>query len=266
MLSVSSSGTPPLKEMCIVRLPSLIITIETGHLRHTLPMLFLESSFQLSLSNWSSQMCVEASLNLQMAYYNSRLALWEPLIEPVQIKSGKEMTYKPWELKLDVSMAEPEDVMSPAESEVASTVTPPSMMTIDISSRNNLELTVTKTCLEVLNNLSAAFATAIQPQKKLEEYLSSYKFKNDTGLAVTLLLNKGCFNLLTDKSSTEAIIESGAEVYLEIQSKKKLSSTINLLTEMEIMNKSEEFFLDVHVSLMRNCVRSLYKQFYFNFF
>lgn len=201
-------------------------------------------------------MSVESSLNLQMAYYNSRLALWEPLVEPVQIKTGKEVTFKPWELKLDISMAEAEDVTTPADSDAASTVSPPSMMTIDISSRNNLELTVTKTCLEVLNNLGAAFATAIQPEKKMEEHLSPYKFKNNTGLAVTLLLRKGCFHLLGDENSTEALIESDAEVYLEIPHKHKVKSTINLLTEMDIMNKSEEYYLDVLVNVCRigNCV------------
>jgi len=39
-----------------------------------------------------------------MAYYNSRLALWEPLIEPVeQLKDGK-LIHCPWELRADVSL------------------------------------------------------------------------------------------------------------------------------------------------------------------
>lgn len=54
----SSTSFMALKEMCIVRLPSLVVTIETGHLKHTLPMLFLESSFQLSVANWSSQVII----------------------------------------------------------------------------------------------------------------------------------------------------------------------------------------------------------------
>ena len=37
-----------------------------------------------------------------MAYYNSRLALWEPLIEPTEaIKNGKRSS-TPWELKSKV--------------------------------------------------------------------------------------------------------------------------------------------------------------------
>jgi len=49
-------------------------------------------------------MCVTSSLTLQMAYYNSRLALWEPLIEPVeQLKDGR-LIHCPWELRADVSL------------------------------------------------------------------------------------------------------------------------------------------------------------------
>lgn len=49
-------------------------------------------------------MYVTSSLTLQMAYYNSRLALWEHLIEPVeQLKDGR-LIHCPWELRADVSL------------------------------------------------------------------------------------------------------------------------------------------------------------------
>lgn len=39
-----------------------------------------------------------------MGYYNSRLALWEPLIEPVEIADEKgKRDFVPWELKLEVT-------------------------------------------------------------------------------------------------------------------------------------------------------------------
>lgn len=53
--TTTTLAASPLKEMCIVRLPSLVIMIETGYQKHALPMLILESSFQMSVSNWSSQ-------------------------------------------------------------------------------------------------------------------------------------------------------------------------------------------------------------------
>jgi len=44
-----------------------------------------------------------------MGYYNTRLALWEPLIEPVEKKVGDSLTFEPWELKLELSMNEPDE-------------------------------------------------------------------------------------------------------------------------------------------------------------
>lgn len=46
---------------------------------------------------------VDANLKVQMSYYNYHLALWEPVLEPVETRDidGKEM-FLPWELKLTV--------------------------------------------------------------------------------------------------------------------------------------------------------------------
>jgi len=38
-------------------------------------------------------------------------------------------------------------------------------MSIDVTSEKSLELTVTKTCLEVLTNLGKAFASAMKSEK-----------------------------------------------------------------------------------------------------
>ncbi|VEN38118.1 unnamed protein product [Callosobruchus maculatus] len=67
-----------LQELCIISIPTIIVTVEAG-------------------------LGVEASMKMQMGYYNSRLALWEPLIEPVD--NICETAYKqPWELKLENKM------------------------------------------------------------------------------------------------------------------------------------------------------------------
>lgn len=48
-------------------------------------------------------MYIDGSLTMQMAYYNSRLAVWEPLIEPVEIMHDNKTIHTPWELKVEVS-------------------------------------------------------------------------------------------------------------------------------------------------------------------
>lgn len=44
-------------------------------------------------------MHIEAELHLKMMFYNEKLSVWEPLIEPVMDKEG---VYRPWELLVKV--------------------------------------------------------------------------------------------------------------------------------------------------------------------
>lgn len=47
-------------------------------------------------------MNIDSTISVVMAYYNSRLALWEPLIEPMEaMKNGKRVS-TPWELTTKV--------------------------------------------------------------------------------------------------------------------------------------------------------------------
>jgi hypothetical protein len=48
-------------------------------------------------------MSVSSSLTVQVAYYNSEQALWEPLIEPVEQAKDGRIIHCPWELRADVS-------------------------------------------------------------------------------------------------------------------------------------------------------------------
>lgn len=47
-----------------------------------------------------------------MGYYNSRLALWEPLIEPIERKQGDNLAFEPWDVRLELSMNEPDDPLN----------------------------------------------------------------------------------------------------------------------------------------------------------
>ena len=45
------------------------------------------------------QLYLAAELHLDMTYYNEKLSVWEPLIEPVMEKEG---VYRPWEVLVKV--------------------------------------------------------------------------------------------------------------------------------------------------------------------
>jgi hypothetical protein len=54
---------------------------------------------------------------------------------------------------------------------------------------------MTKSCLDVLTNLGKAFQTAVKEGPKRPKLVSPYMVQNDTGLVITLLLNKGPFQV-----------------------------------------------------------------------
>jgi len=47
----------------------------------------------------NSQLYVEASVQLDIGYYNSKLGVWEPLFEPIM---ERENVYRPWEVTFKV--------------------------------------------------------------------------------------------------------------------------------------------------------------------
>lgn len=42
---------------------------------------------------------------MQVSYYNIERALWEPLIEPVEVLKDYQYKHVPWELKMEVKCA-----------------------------------------------------------------------------------------------------------------------------------------------------------------
>ncbi|KAL1140359.1 hypothetical protein AAG570_000291 [Ranatra chinensis] len=190
-----------MSEICIFSAPSIILTIEVGVGKTTVPMLLLQSSIQATVKDWSSQLSVDSHVCLEVAYYNNTLALWEPLIEPVETTKGGKTSLLPWELSLQVETSPPVDdsmsdvLMSSMVSDTSAT-TPKSLMTINITSKEILPISVTKTCLDVLKQLGASFTDAIyKPTEQMMQQMPQFILKNDTGLSITLLLNDSDFKV-----------------------------------------------------------------------
>lgn len=50
------------------------------------------------IQNWNSELEFEGGMSLEIAYYNEKLKVWEPVLEPVEMSHQ----YKPWEISLNV--------------------------------------------------------------------------------------------------------------------------------------------------------------------
>lgn len=147
-LSIAAS---PKEEECRIKVPSIAIVIENGVGVHTIPLLFIETSMDAAVYNWTSKMEMESTVRLAMSYYNNSLALWEPFIELVE---HEENGLLPWELSLSLEIDKHED---DPEKEEPTTV-------VKVVSDETLELLITKTCLEVFKTLSNAFSQAIDKE------------------------------------------------------------------------------------------------------
>ncbi|XP_023289292.1 vacuolar protein sorting-associated protein 13 isoform X2 [Orussus abietinus] len=219
-------------ELAIISAPTILLTLEAGIGNKTLPMLLFHMGLESNVNDWSTKtMNIDCTTSIIMAYYNSRLALWEPLIEPVEAAKGDLRGSTSWELKTKIqfndlsSSYKAANVISPSSESDPDDLHQTAKMSIDVISRENLEITVTKTCLDVLHQLGNAFSSAMKtsgkgPSKKIAPYL----LKNETGLPILLNLENSSFKVLnsgleiTSESSTssyaEVILETGASVEL----------------------------------------------------
>lgn len=238
-------AAPYKPELAIVSAPTILFTLEAGVGNKTLPMLLLHVGFQSNINDWSTKsMSMDCTMSVIMSYYNSRLALWEPLIEPTENSTNGKRVSTPWELKTKVQF---NDIM--LDSRGASAVSPSSeseieelhqstKMSIDITSFDNLEITVTKTCLDVLKQLGQSFSSAMEangkgPTKKVAPYV----LKNETGLAIILDLEHSFFKIFDDGSRIKDHSDSYMEVILETGASIQLAPKTSKLLDMRLIEQ-----------------------------
>ena len=78
--------------------------MESGIGSNTIPLILLESRFNCDVRDWSGpRMSAIGSMNLEIAYYNAKLALWEPVLEPiVSVQPDGSSITKRWDLMVTV--------------------------------------------------------------------------------------------------------------------------------------------------------------------
>ena len=207
-----------MSETLIAKIPVMVIKMEGGVGKRTVPLLIVESSFSGEVKDWSSKLSVESTLKLEVAYYNEKLSVWEPLLEPV-LRDGK---MKSWELGLEVTM---NDDLPPPTSEddgdSIDVVLPPPKMSLTVSSQDEVQLTMSKTCLEVLQNLGKAFGDAymlVEPSEKAGEVISPFCIQNHTGLEIVMKLDNS-FEMPQDAENYKVKMTPNRQ--LELWGKKK---------------------------------------------
>ncbi|KAM9713499.1 intermembrane lipid transfer protein VPS13C isoform 1-T1 [Dama dama] len=138
-----------IEENCAVVVQSVQVTLECGLGHRTVPLLLAESKFSGNIKNWTSLMAASADMTLEVHYYNETHAVWEPLIERVEEK-------RPWNLSLAVKKNPVQDkTLMPGDDFSA---LPEPQTEVDISSGDTMNITISKSCLNVFNNLAKGFS------------------------------------------------------------------------------------------------------------
>ncbi|XP_049870372.1 intermembrane lipid transfer protein Vps13 isoform X3 [Pectinophora gossypiella] len=227
----------PEGEICLLSSPSIVLSFEMEIGNETIPVLVMQASLTGQLKDWSSEFHMESTWAMQVSYYNIARAVWEPLVEPVERMRDYQYRHEPWELKIEM-------IMRPHESQLAIDMTDESAnnqavaqrlpnKTIIVSNSEPLEITITRTGMEVLTQLGNSFSAATESvdvssskskmEKPKKTASAPYVLHNSTGLTAKLLLeeNNDFTVFLTseqaDKNYREVVLEPGASVPLQLK-------------------------------------------------
>ncbi|ELW71324.1 Vacuolar protein sorting-associated protein 13C [Tupaia chinensis] len=206
--SFNDIGHPMTEENCAIAVEAVQVTLECGLGHRTVPLLLAESKFSGNIKNWTSLMTAAADMTLQVHYYNEIHAVWEPLIERVE---GK----RQWNLRLNVKKNPVQDKsLMPGDDFI-----PEPQMAIHISSGDTMNITVSKSCLTVFNNLAKGFSegTASTFDYSLKDR-APFTVKNAVGIPIKVRPNHnfrvvGC----TEKSHIYDV-DAGQNLELEYAS------------------------------------------------
>ncbi|XP_054629023.1 vacuolar protein sorting-associated protein 13A isoform X2 [Dunckerocampus dactyliophorus] len=170
----------PQGESLQMNIKSICVTLEAGVGHRTVPLLLAKSSFQGDVADWTTLINLHSVLNLEVHYYNEGMGVWEPLLEPLEDETRD--GFRPW--TLDVKMKTKPLKSIRCADEVDYNV-PDYKTVIVISSKDQLNVTLSKCGLTMLNNLGTAFAEAAKETAEIfQKDEAPFVVKNRLGLPV----------------------------------------------------------------------------------
>ncbi|XP_023259065.1 vacuolar protein sorting-associated protein 13A isoform X2 [Seriola lalandi dorsalis] len=172
----------PQGESLQVTIKSICLTLEAGVGHRTIPMLLAKSSFHGDVTNWSTLINLHSELDLEVHYYNEEMGVWEPLLEPLEddTKDG----FRPWRLELKMKK---KPVKYTFLSDEVDYNVPDYKTVIVISSKDQLNIMLSKCGLAMLGNLGTAFAEAAkQTAECFQKDEAPFVVKNRLGLPVSV--------------------------------------------------------------------------------
>ncbi|KAL1269364.1 hypothetical protein QQF64_031653, partial [Cirrhinus molitorella] len=173
----------PHGESLKMSIQSICLTLEAGVGHRTVPMLLAKASFQGDVKNWSTLINLHCHLDLEVNYYNEMMGLWEPLLEPLD--DEEEDGFRPWTLAMKMKK---KPVSYSGVSDEVDGIVPDYKTVISFTSKDQLNVTLSKCGLHMLSNLGTAFAEATkQTAECFQTDQAPFVVKNHLGLPLSVL-------------------------------------------------------------------------------
>ncbi|KAM7093260.1 intermembrane lipid transfer protein VPS13A isoform 6-T6 [Molossus nigricans] len=174
----------PKGEIIKMNIDSIFIVLEAGVGHRTVPMLLAKSCFSGEGKNWSSLINLHCQLELEVHYYNEMFGVWEPLLEPLEIDQTEE--FRPWNLGIKLKKKAKRAIVE-SDSEEENYRVPEYKTVISFYSKDQLNITLSKCGLVMLNNLGKAFTEAATGSTAVFiRDLAPFMILNSLGLTISV--------------------------------------------------------------------------------
>ncbi|KAG8455268.1 hypothetical protein GDO86_001462, partial [Hymenochirus boettgeri] len=200
---------------------SIIVTLEAGVGHRTLPMLLAKSSFSGDVKDWSTLINLHCQLELEVHCYNEVFGVWEPLLEPLEIKHSDD--FRPWSLEVKMKK-KPRKKLFEMDGEEEQYKIPEYITVINIFSKDHLNITLSKCGIVTLNNLAQAFSQAAsQTADVFKKDQAPFVVKNCLGLTVSVCPSDSFTALNVDAGSKKINLYNGECLNMDyIQTKSQM--------------------------------------------
>ncbi|CAF0945953.1 unnamed protein product [Adineta ricciae] len=195
-----------------------------------------------NILNWSSNMSLQSTMNIEAALYNEHVLAWEPLIEPLTDASGK--TFSPWSLNCSIIPALPfteknESSLINEQQRKEGVPSSGAKQLIVVRADQWLNITITKTGLDLVQRLSALFNDVYN--KRLppsdDDDLPLLSVWNKTGRELSIENLTGL--LLNDPSTKSITLQPNESAPLTVHNPKQHHGRLSVIEEQSHRNPQE---------------------------
>uniref|UniRef100_A0A8C8IVL6 Vacuolar protein sorting 13 homolog A n=1 Tax=Oncorhynchus tshawytscha TaxID=74940 RepID=A0A8C8IVL6_ONCTS len=218
----------PQGESLQLAINSICLTLEAGVGHRTVPMLLAKSSFHGDVKNWSTLINLHSQLNLEVHYFNEVMGVWEPLLEPLEDENRD--GFRPWTLGLKMKK---KPVKYTGISEEVDYSIPDYKTVISISSKDQLNITLSKCGLGMLSNLGTAFAEAAkQASDSFQKDEAPFVVKNRLGLTVSVVHSELFSPLGREATARRVELQDGESLNMDYRHTTTHSDQFSAMTSL----------------------------------